>query len=101
MGTWCGNFSLSLLSLDGNWRDWVLLHNLKRPDSGSMGSSSKKKKDKKKDFQVCPFDMCRNIKALMVSQKPKLKVGKARPKPSNFTDTSFKAKCTAAYSQHQ
>ncbi|KAI9656639.1 MAG: rRNA processing protein [Alyxoria varia] len=24
--------------------------------------------------------------------KPKLKVGKARPKPSNFTDTSFKAK---------
>ncbi|KAI9817575.1 MAG: rRNA processing protein [Pycnora praestabilis] len=40
-----------------------------------MGSSARKKKDKKKDFQ-----------------KPKLKVGKARPKPSNFTDTSFKAK---------
>lgn len=40
-----------------------------------MGSSARKKKDKKKDFQ-----------------KVKLKVGKARPKPSNFTDTSFNAK---------
>ncbi|KAL8749701.1 MAG: hypothetical protein Q9199_007529 [Rusavskia elegans] len=40
-----------------------------------MGSSAKKKKDKKKDFK-----------------KPKLKVGKARPKPANFTDTSFKSK---------
>ncbi|KAL1956374.1 hypothetical protein VTO42DRAFT_7357 [Malbranchea cinnamomea] len=40
-----------------------------------MGSSAKKKKEKKKDFQ-----------------KPKLKVGKAKPKPSNFTDTSFKSK---------
>ncbi|KAI4196752.1 MAG: hypothetical protein LQ348_002247 [Seirophora lacunosa] len=40
-----------------------------------MGSSAKKKKDKKKDFQ-----------------KSKLKVGKARPKPANFTDTSFKSK---------
>ncbi|KAL2020968.1 hypothetical protein VTK56DRAFT_7742 [Thermocarpiscus australiensis] len=40
-----------------------------------MGSSNKKKKEKKKDFQ-----------------KPKLKVGKAKPKPSNFTDTSFKSK---------
>lgn len=40
-----------------------------------MGSSSKKKKDKNKDFQ-----------------KPKLKVGKARPKPTNITDTSFRSK---------
>ena len=40
-----------------------------------MGSSAKKKHEKKKDFK-----------------KPKLKVGKARPKPTNFTDTSFKAK---------
>ncbi|KAL8696835.1 MAG: hypothetical protein Q9201_007450 [Fulgogasparrea decipioides] len=40
-----------------------------------MGSSAKKRKDKKKDFQ-----------------KPKLKVGKARPKPANFTDTSFRSK---------
>lgn len=40
-----------------------------------MGSSSKKKREKKKDFQ-----------------KPKLKVGKTKPKPSNFTDTSFKSK---------
>lgn len=40
-----------------------------------MGSSAKKKHEKKKDFK-----------------KPKLKVGKARPKPTNFTDTSFKSK---------
>lgn len=40
-----------------------------------MGASAKKKKEKKKDFQ-----------------KPKLKVGKARPKAANSTDTSFKAK---------
>lgn len=41
-----------------------------------MGSSAKRKAEKKKDFQ-----------------KPKLKVGKAAAKPSNFTDTSFRAKC--------
>ncbi|KAI1300440.1 Rix1 complex component [Xylaria venustula] len=40
-----------------------------------MGSSDKKKKEKKKDFQ-----------------KPKLKVGKTKPKAANFTDTSFKSK---------
>ncbi|KAL9483537.1 hypothetical protein ACSS6W_002326 [Trichoderma asperelloides] len=40
-----------------------------------MGSSAKKKKEKKKDFQ-----------------KPKYKVGKAAPKASNFTDTSFKSR---------
>ncbi|KOS19943.1 Pre-rRNA-processing protein IPI1 [Escovopsis weberi] len=40
-----------------------------------MGSSTKKKKEKAKDFQ-----------------KPKFKVGKAKPKASNFTDTSFKSK---------
>jgi pre-rRNA-processing protein IPI1 len=40
-----------------------------------MGSSTKKKKEKKKDFQ-----------------KPKLKVGKTKAKPANFTDTSFKSK---------
>ncbi|TKA72068.1 hypothetical protein B0A49_01998 [Cryomyces minteri] len=40
-----------------------------------MGSSAKRKKEKKKDFQ-----------------KPKLKVGKARPKAANATDTSFRAK---------
>ncbi|OCL04238.1 rRNA processing protein Ipi1 [Glonium stellatum] len=40
-----------------------------------MGSSAKRKKEKKKDFQ-----------------KPKLKVGKSKPKAANFTDTSFKAK---------
>ena len=40
-----------------------------------MGSSSKKKKEKKQDFQ-----------------KAKLKVGKTRPKNTNATDTSFSAK---------
>ncbi|KAF2116518.1 Rix1 complex component [Lophiotrema nucula] len=40
-----------------------------------MGSSAKKKKEKKKDFQ-----------------KAKLKVGKTQAKPANYTDTSFKAK---------
>ncbi|KAF2017449.1 rRNA processing protein Ipi1 [Aaosphaeria arxii CBS 175.79] len=40
-----------------------------------MGSSAKRKKEKKQDFQ-----------------KTKLKVGKTKPKAANFTDTSFKAK---------
>ncbi|KAK7946629.1 rRNA processing protein [Apiospora aurea] len=40
-----------------------------------MGSSNRKKAEKKKDFA-----------------KPKLKVGKAKAKPDNFTDTSFKSK---------
>ncbi|CAL3964380.1 hypothetical protein PZA11_001750 [Diplocarpon coronariae] len=40
-----------------------------------MGSSTRKKKEKKKDFQ-----------------KPKLRVGKTKAKADNFTDTSFKAK---------
>ncbi|KAH7157448.1 Rix1 complex component [Dactylonectria estremocensis] len=40
-----------------------------------MGSSQRKKNEKKKDFQ-----------------KTKLKVGKAKAKASNFTDTSFKSK---------
>ncbi|KAK3080121.1 hypothetical protein LTS18_003064 [Coniosporium uncinatum] len=40
-----------------------------------MGSSAKRKKEKKKDFQ-----------------KPKLKVGKTKPKASNHTSTSFQAK---------
>ncbi|OTB05033.1 hypothetical protein M426DRAFT_320346 [Hypoxylon sp. CI-4A] len=47
-----------------------------------MGSSTKKKKEKKKDFQ-----------------KPKLKVGKAKPKASNFTDTSFKSKAIVLQQQ--
>ncbi|KAL1881527.1 rRNA processing protein [Paecilomyces lecythidis] len=40
-----------------------------------MGSSQKKKNEKKKDFQ-----------------KTKLKVGKTKPKADNFTDTSFRSK---------
>ncbi|KAI0172472.1 Rix1 complex component [Hypoxylon sp. FL1284] len=47
-----------------------------------MGSSTKKKKEKKKDFQ-----------------KPKLKVGKAKPKASNFTDTSFRSKALVLQQQ--
>ncbi|KAI9761586.1 MAG: rRNA processing protein [Geoglossum simile] len=47
-----------------------------------MGSSTRKKVEKRKDFKA------------MISflRKPKLKVGKAKPKAANFTDTSFKAK---------
>jgi pre-rRNA-processing protein IPI1 len=41
----------------------------------SMGSSAKKKREKKKDFQ-----------------KAKLKVGKTRPKADNHTETNFRAK---------
>jgi pre-rRNA-processing protein IPI1 len=41
-----------------------------------MAKSTRAKKEKKKDFQ-----------------KAKLKVGKAKPKASNITDVSFKAKC--------
>ncbi|KAK5994955.1 Pre-rRNA-processing protein IPI1 [Cladobotryum mycophilum] len=40
-----------------------------------MGSSAKKKKEKKQDFK-----------------KPKFKVGKAKAKAANFTDTSFKSR---------
>ncbi|KAJ6008581.1 hypothetical protein N7522_003597 [Penicillium canescens] len=40
-----------------------------------MGSSAKRKKEKQKDFQ-----------------KPKLKVGKTKAKPENYTDTSFRSK---------
>ncbi|KAI0143775.1 Rix1 complex component [Xylariaceae sp. FL1272] len=47
-----------------------------------MGSSSKKKKEKKKDFQ-----------------KPKLKVGKTKPKAANATSTSFKAKSIVLHQQ--
>ncbi|KAH7037444.1 Rix1 complex component [Microdochium trichocladiopsis] len=47
-----------------------------------MGSSARKKKEKQKDFQ-----------------KPKLKVGKAKPKANNFTDTSFKSKAIVLQQQ--
>ena len=42
-----------------------------------MTKSNKHKNERKKDFQ-----------------KEKLKVGKARPKNTNATDTSFAARCT-------
>lgn len=41
-----------------------------------MGTSAKRKKEKKKDFQ-----------------KTKLKVGKGAKKPENATNTAFKARC--------
>lgn len=47
-----------------------------------MGSSVKKKRDRIKDFQ-----------------KPKLKVGKTRPKADNFTDTSFKSRAIVVNQQ--
>ncbi|RPA96425.1 hypothetical protein L873DRAFT_1694498 [Choiromyces venosus 120613-1] len=47
-----------------------------------MGASAKRKKEKQKDFQ-----------------KPKLKVGKAKAKPDNFTNTSFKSKAITLATQ--
>ena len=47
-----------------------------------MTSSTKKRKEKRKDFQ-----------------KTQLKVGKTKPKPSSYTDTSFKAKSIVVKSQ--
>lgn len=61
-----------------------------------MGSSAKKKKDKKKDFQVNLFgSSLQNFSLTFPSQKPKLRVGKTKAKADNFTDTSFKSKCTS------
>ena len=57
-----------------------------------MTSSAKKKKEKKKDFQVCLLiDKWTRFNAYCI-QKAKLKVGKTKPKASNYTDTSFKSK---------
>ncbi|PWW75450.1 hypothetical protein C7212DRAFT_358065 [Tuber magnatum] len=47
-----------------------------------MGSSAKRKREKQKDFQ-----------------KPKLKVGKARAKADNFTNTSFRSKAITLTTQ--
>lgn len=57
----------------------------------------RKKKEKKKDFQVSPKS-AREISSSFgywhnLAQKPKLRVGKTKAKADNFTDTSFKAKC--------
>lgn len=59
-----------------------------------MGSSAKKKAEKKKDFQVLFSHMLwlSECHLLTSYQKPKYKVGKAKPKASNFTDTSFRSK---------
>jgi pre-rRNA-processing protein IPI1 len=49
-----------------------------------MTKSNKHKNERKKDFK-----------------KEKLKVGKARPKNTNATDTSFAAKCTQLSNEHE
>jgi hypothetical protein len=48
-----------------------------KPSENTMGKSAKAKKEAKQSFQ-----------------KPKLKVGKTKAKSDNFTDTSFKSKCS-------
>ena len=58
-----------------------------------MGSSTRKKKEKKKDFQASTRPRGESLFVANLLQKAKLKVGKAKAKPDNFTDTSFKAKC--------
>lgn len=62
-----------------------------------MGSSTRKKKEKAKDFQVCRTIPLQSMAVYsQMLQKPKFKVGKTKAKASNFTDTSFKSRC--AYS---
>ena len=56
-----------------------------------MGSSAKKKREKKKDFQVFGFSN-RPTPRLRALQKAKLKVGKTKPKATNHTETSFRSK---------
>jgi pre-rRNA-processing protein IPI1 len=57
-----------------------------------MGSSAKKKREKKKDFQVLGKFGNRSTPRLRALQKAKLKVGKTKPKAANHTDTSFRSK---------
>ena len=49
----------------------------------------KKKKEKKADFSVI---LLLKSYFLILNQKTKLKVGKTKPKPANYTDTSFKSR---------
>lgn len=68
-----------------------------------MGSSAKRKKEKQKDFQASAkaedvvfvmfsiiFVSCANWVCSL--QKTKLRVGKTKPKPDNYTETSFQSK---------
>ena len=65
-----------------------------------MGSSTKKKKEKKKDFQVGSDPPLRVASRLLIDcKKPKLKVGKTKPKAANFTDTSFKSRAIVVAQQ--
>lgn len=57
-----------------------------------MGSSAKRKKEKQKDFHVSTKCTSVFYTLSLQPQKPKLKVGKAKAKPENFTDTSFRSK---------
>jgi hypothetical protein len=56
-----------------------------------MGSSAKKKREKKKDFQVPENFLQQSESKTNAVQKAKLKVGKTKP---NHTVTSFKSKGT-------
>lgn len=59
------------------------------------GASTRKKREKKKDFQVWTICIIFAIGILLtILQKAKLKVGKTKAKADNFTDTSFKSRCT-------
>lgn len=61
----------------------------------------KKEEREEKGFSGVPSPSFRHHTQplkLIRSQKPKLKVGKAKAKPDNFTDTSFRAKCMSKVS---
>jgi hypothetical protein len=53
-----------------------------------------KEERQEKGLPGTPIALPGLVKPTNLNQKPKLKVGKARAKADNFTDTSFKAKCT-------
>ena len=63
-----------------------------------MGSSTKRKKEKRKDFQVLSPLPIQRERADLTEQKARLRVGKTRSKASNFTDTSFASKSMSSHS---
>lgn len=73
-----------------------LLHRRLLPHAriGQDGLEFKEKGGQEKGFSRRSSRGLRSSTAanIFILQKPKLKVGKAKPKASNFTDTSFKAK---------
>lgn len=64
-----------------------------------MGSSMRKKREKKRDFNVRyrKSFQSQEHKLIDASWKAKLKVGREKAKAANFTDTSFKSKCTSLH----